>query len=61
MIDETVNVGIWGKSIELEVVHKWWEALHDFEISAHLTDAIKRHLYKIKFENEAMDSAVPMR
>ena len=37
------------KCAKFEMVHKWWEALHDFEGLAKLKDAMKRYLYKIKF------------
>ena len=42
------------------MVHKRWDAPYDFEGSAQLKDAMKRHLYKIKSGNEAIDSAHEM-
>ena len=42
------------------MAHKQWEALYDLEGSAKLKDAMKRHLYRIKFGNEAINTAHEM-
>lgn len=44
LIDKAVNGGIWYKSTNLYVEHKWWEAPYDFKMSAQVKDAMKKHL-----------------
>ena len=60
LIDGAVDGGIQDKITKFEMLHKWWDDLHDFEESTQLNDAMKRHLYKIKFGNDAIDMAHEM-
>jgi hypothetical protein len=39
---------------KFDFVHKRWEALYDYEGSTLLKEAMKRHLFKLKFSNAAL-------
>ena len=39
------------------IAHRRWEELYDYEGSKKLRDAMKRHLYREKYEESALDTA----
>jgi hypothetical protein len=43
-----------GFKFKFELVHKRWEALYDLDGAVRLKEAMKKHLYRKKFGEEAL-------
>lgn len=52
-VNEVLYDGKWDKRTKFELVHKCWETLNNFNGSMALIEAMRHHLYRLHFGNEA--------